>query len=192
MKRALNSEDFYIQNDYIDDLVNNLEDHPYEEILYYSMFYINPEYLFDYMLLNCGMNEKEEILKQGLINLGCYEKYLNSVFNSDDDFLKAHIVLFLENDLLNVSFKSIHDLVKSIIKNDYYSVRYKIYDLLVATEFECNDETVNLIKKTIVKYIEDYDENLSENDIKILKNTYLALIDENQSYYKNNSYNLKK
>ncbi len=190
MEKILRQEDFYFQNDYIDDVVNNLDNHEYDEILYSSLAYFNPEYLFDYMLLNCGIDNRIEYLKRGLKDLGCYEDYLNSVLNFGDEYLKSHVVLYLENDLLYSFFNNETEIAKAIINVDYAPKRIKIYDLMKLTEFKCSEFTIDMVKDAISNCIDNYDEKIDENYVDVLKETYFKIIDENQSAF--NSKKLKK
>ena len=177
--KTIREVDIYFQNDHLDDIIKNPGNYCYEEVIYASLNTIYPKKLLDYLLLNCGIDNKCVEFQNGLISMNCYYSYINSIASSNDDFLKAHVVLYLENNLLYSMFTSEFDLATKIIQADNYDVRYKVFDLMTLTEYKCSEMTIELIKNNIVKFIEEY-EDIDKNNKDTIKNMYLKQIEANQ------------
>ena len=56
--KTIREVDIYFQNDHLDDIIKNPGNYCYEEVIYASLNTIYPKKLLDYLLLNCGIDNK--------------------------------------------------------------------------------------------------------------------------------------
>ena len=173
---------------YLKDILEKPYNHSYEELMGISLLSDDYMFLQDYMLLNCALDKKEEEFRNILIKYEYYDIFLYDTVYKKDDFLKTHVVLYLENDLFYSIFKDDFDLAKTIVKNNKFKEQYKLYDLLTLSEFQCSKKTINYIKKSIKQLLDNCNKLDPSFKVEDYINHYMDIIDENQAYFDEKTY----
>lgn len=184
--KKLTDNDYFIQNDYIDKILENPDDYDYLDLILTSI--MTPYYykLYDYMLLNYGLDEDEdtEVFREFLYNYSKTDDYINKIANSNDEILKANLVIFIENDLFNPMFGTVNNFIKKVSNYKDYSAKYKIGPLIAISNFDCSDEDIINIKSAI-KYLalndEEYKNEFGKKELLSKIEDYYKQIDQNHS-----------
>ena len=179
--KKLTNNNIYIQNNYIDEIIQNPDIYDSEEIIFASQFTPYSNKLYDYLLLNFGFKEGANNLKDYLIYINEYEKYVERILNGENNLLKCNLILYLEYSHFDDIFSSVSDYI-DIVMNDKNLNKYKICNLVVLSNFNCTDEDIVKIKQCVNKLVSD-DSNLKKKEKNELIKHYNMQIDSGHKKY---------
>ena len=144
----------YVQNDFIDDIVENPENYDFNQIMFISKYTPNFNTLYDYVVVNFPFIEDANTFRDITIIYGTYDEYLNSIINCDDDILKISFCMYIEPTVFNDIYSGIDEVIDKIEKEDV-GYEYKICLLVALAIYNPDDETIDKIKKCIIKVVKN-------------------------------------
>ena len=180
MEKALNKNDIYFHSDSFDMVVDNPEKYDYTVLMDVSFLSIwHRKRLLDYAFKKVITSSYNDILlfKEDLKSLNLYDYYVESIIDSDDEFLKTSLIIYLDNSLKDYLFMDNLELTNAIINsNEDYVL--KLSNLLNVSQFKCDKETYDYLKENFKNIL--YSNNKNEEESKDLLNKYFKLMDKNQ------------
>ena len=100
MNGVLHFEDLYFDDPEIEKIMDNLDSYSLNELFAFaSINSIYQKKILDFLLIKSALNDQDEILKINMINLNLYESYINRTVKSNNNFMKAYVSIFFEEDL---------------------------------------------------------------------------------------------
>ena len=180
--KKISSEEIYIQNNFVDDVVENPENFTYEQIMFISNFTLYNYDLYDYIVLNYPFIKGAEVFKTELTNYEIYDEYLCSVMEDGDIFLKASFAFYIEPSLRDIVIGDEIKFIDTITNNDEYPFEYKICLLTSLAIHKNHGDIINVIKNSIINIVntdERINNDFSKEEKEKILNKYLSTIDEN-------------
>ena len=180
--KKLKGNDIYIQNNFIDDILENPVKFSYEQIMFISNFTLYDYDLYDYIVLNYPFVKGAGVFKQELIEYGVYDDYLNSVMEEGDIFLKASFAFYIDASLRDDVIGDEFEFIDTIKNDDEYPFEYKVGLLTALAIYKNYGELINIIKNNIINIVKTDDrikKEFSNEERDYLLNQYLSAIDEN-------------
>ena len=184
MNGVLHFEDLYFDDPEIEKIMDNLDSYSLNELFAFaSINSIYQKKILDFLLIKSALNDQDEILKINMINLNLYESYINRTVKSNNNFMKAYVSIFFEEDLIDLLFNSEIDLVNIIFNDKKHSFNAKICPLITFSQFNIEEDTFKLIKK-LIKTDKDLKKDYTTQELNNLLNEYLQTMDKNRENMK--------
>lgn len=177
----------FVLNDYVEDVINNIEDYEYSEIFQVAMNYeLYQKKLLDYLLLDTCYTNVANKFRENLEYVDKYDEYVMAVLDGNDEILKSYIIIYFENELLGLIQNNIEELIENLFKSNY-PAKYKVNLAAQYAKFVTKDEYIYLIANNI-KYLimsdEEYRNLYTIDELKELIAYYMTIV--------NNNYNSEK
>ena len=153
--RVLTDIDFYVQNDFLDDVVNNPEkyNNPYKVDILYDVVtrHINGYKILDYLMLDSIQNNYYYSFINNLTDRELYDDYIDEVKNGNNPFIKAYISMFETPFEMYEDFTDDMEIAKSLVEYGEYSTNERLAGLMKLSTFHNENETQEYIKRSIRK-----------------------------------------
>jgi len=172
MSSRITFDDYNIQNDYIEDMINNPQNYDANEIYNYGyLFRVYRKSLFDSLLIICAQKGYTQNFVNVLTEDGLYDEYIEEVEKSNNTFMKIYVSLFLENDNINKWFKDEIEIVNLLTNTKDYNASNVITALSKLSSLDIDDSTLELMKnntKEFIKNNNDLKNSLEDDQINML------------------------
>ncbi len=166
--RSLRKEDIYIENNFVEELVDNpdlvekytansinqVQDN-YDLLLQSGLNSIRGYKIFDYLLLNMTLFNDILVFEYDLMENGVYYDYIESVVRRDNKFLKAYMYTYLyPNEYENI-YDNCMDVAKDLVNEGDYGVDYRTNALVKLIDLDCSDALVKYVRLSIKKLLRE-------------------------------------
>ena len=148
----LDFNDYFICNDYTDDMIKNYDNYSEDEIFNIACNIGSlKKQLLDVLLIKCTKNNN--VLKETLKKYDLYLEYLNDVDKSPNRFMKLFVSLFLENDLIYTWFFSDEEMLDAVVQDKHYNFFDKMLLLSKLTSIDVGDDVYKQIITESIKLV---------------------------------------